>query len=192
LAQCLDAFGENPGVETALNLLEFDPKLWAVFELARQGGLLEHGVRDGSFSIPPPESGECEGPPEPPATLSAISRELGRERTTEEIMQELTSQPNRHAAAKGELFAYCEANTAVRQVMEEFGAAQEDLKTLYYQLLALGAGQWAGGHWVAASALAYPETLRYLLRRYADGQIDEGTAFGLIMYFERGAPLDAS
>jgi hypothetical protein len=49
------------------------------------------------------------------------------------------------------------------------------------------AGQWTCGHGVAASALAYPESLRYLLGRRSEN-IQE-TAFNLIMYFEQGSSL---
>lgn len=72
--------------------------------------------------------------------------------------------------------------------MREFGVARETLRELYDDLIFGGAGQWACGHWVAASALAYPETLRYVLSRR--GENLEETAIQVIMYFERGEPLD--
>ena len=37
LAKLLDAFGSNPGTETALDLILYDSKFLAVFELARKG-----------------------------------------------------------------------------------------------------------------------------------------------------------
>jgi hypothetical protein len=54
----------------------------------------------------------------------------------------------------------------------------------------VGAGQWACGHWVAASALAYSDALRYLLMRRKENM--QETAYNLIMYFERGAALETS
>ena len=51
------------------------------------------------------------------------------------------------------------------------------------------AQQWAGGHWVAASALAYPETLEFVLSHKSNNERRVTLAASLIRYFEQGAPL---
>ena len=42
LAKILDAFSSNPGIDTALDLILYDSKFVAVFELARSGKFSEH------------------------------------------------------------------------------------------------------------------------------------------------------
>lgn len=41
LARLLQAFHLNPGIDTALDLVLFDPNFSAVFELCRSGGFTE-------------------------------------------------------------------------------------------------------------------------------------------------------
>jgi hypothetical protein len=88
-------------------------------------------------------------------------------------------------SAEDELFDYCESQPAVKAVMEDFQISRKDLKEIYSQLIEAGAGQWSCGHWVPASALAYPESLEYVLSR-KESDIKE-TSFNLIMYFEHGS-----
>ena len=79
----------------------------------------------------------------------------------------------------------CGGGGALREMASTFPNAK--LQELFNKLIMAGAGQWTCGHWVPASALAYPESLRYLLSRREEN-IQE-TAFNLIMYFEQGSPL---
>jgi hypothetical protein len=125
----------------------------------------------------------------PPRGLEGISRELGREVRPEDMMTELMASPNRHQQAENALLDYCLGQPAIQAVLEEFGANRDTLKNLYFTLCAAGAGQWAGGHWVAASALAYPHSLRFLLSNMQGGTSHMEQAYALIMHFERGAPL---
>lgn len=80
------------------------------------------------------------------------------------------------------------------------------LRELFNRLRAVGAAQCTGGHYVAASALAYPHTLEFLLRYFrgvdslADGytwpvdltsdrpdrDVALRVAYEVIMYFENG------
>jgi hypothetical protein len=119
----------------------------------------------------------------PPKALEKISKRL-------DIV--LPSNPNHFDevfrltdSAEDELFDYCESQPAVKAVMENFQASREHLKEIYSQLIEAGAGQWSCGHWVPASALAYPEPLEYVLSR-RESDIEE-TSFNLIMYFEHGS-----
>lgn len=119
----------------------------------------------------------------PPRALENISKRLDIVLPTnpnhfDEIFRSADS-------AEDELFDYCESQPSVRAVMEDFQVSRKDLKEIYSQLIDAGAGQWSCGHWVPASALAYPESLAYILsRRKSD--IRE-TSFNLIMYFEHGS-----
>ena len=49
LARLLDAFSSNPGTDTALDLILYDSKFVAVFELARSGGFTEHLFKQGDL-----------------------------------------------------------------------------------------------------------------------------------------------
>jgi hypothetical protein len=143
------------------------------------------------FSLSGGWSGRFIGLPLRP--LELISRELGRpfvpKKFMKEILQHGGSRPNAKEKAKETLLDYCVANTEIRKVMNEFSISRDDLRELYSDLIAIGAGQWRCGHWVAASALAYPQTLRYILEGQAKGREKKITVLYLIMYFERGSPL---
>ena len=97
------------------------------------------------------------------------------------------------------LFEYCEQQPEIKKILEEFQVPRENFEKLYNELASVGALQSASGHLIAASALAYPSTLRYLLNNW---QIDlehniimgdgskQRMAYSLIMYFKRGEALD--
>jgi len=126
----------------------------------------------------------------PPKTLERISKQLGRQLGPDEMMRDILSGSNQRHVAEGALLNYCEASASVREVMNQFSLSREELRQIYSELLALGAGQWVCGHWVAASALAYPETLRYLVKNKRNGCSGMETAYTLIKHFELGAPLE--
>lgn len=77
--------------------------------------------------------------------------------------------------------------------MQVHKADRETLHALYVELLANGAGQWEGGHFVPVSALAYDFTLLFLLQHV--GKLPPGRICLLLLeYFERNdvgpVPLD--
>ena len=123
----------------------------------------------------------------PPRPLQKISQELGKPIDPNKLMEEMLSGSDRKANAEEALLDYCEQQPSIQALLREFKISRQDLRELYNRLILAGAGQWTCGHWVAASALTYPESLRYLLRRM-EGNIQE-TAFSLIMYFEQGSAL---
>jgi|CXWL01.1.fsa_nt_gi hypothetical protein len=49
LAKLLDAFSSNPGTDTAVDLILYDSKFVAVFELAQSGGFTEHLFSQGDL-----------------------------------------------------------------------------------------------------------------------------------------------
>ena len=95
---------------------------------------------------------------------------------------------DRTAIAENALLDYCETQPELEALLREFNVTRPDLQETYRMLIMAGVGQWTCGHWVAASALAYPDALRYLLTR--KNEEIQRTAFNLIMYFERGATLE--
>jgi len=123
----------------------------------------------------------------PPKPLERISQELGRQIDPSKLVDEMLSGSGRRDQAEQALLDYCEGQSAIREIMTEHKITRDDLKELYSRLLAVGAGQWACGHWVAASAIAYPEALRYLLDHQDSDWM--ATAYNLIMHFESGQPL---
>lgn len=124
----------------------------------------------------------------PPKQLERISQELGRPTDPGKLIDEMLTGKHKRESAVEALMDYCEAQDAIQTIMNDFQVSRDDLRELYAQLELAGAGQWAGGHWVAASAIAYPEAIRYVLARGDDAKLE--VAFKLIMHFERGAPLE--
>lgn len=127
------------------------------------------------------------------SNLQWISAELGRIAINpEQVIEEFLHGEyyDRRTAAVEALCDYCESNPSTKAVIEEFGATRDKLQDLYNRLLVGGAGQWIGSHWVAASSIAYPQTLRFLL---AHPPMDKDSlmhaCFLMIEHFERGTPL---
>jgi hypothetical protein len=56
-------------------------------------------------------------------------------------------------SAEEELYAVIEGDPALHSIMDRYAASRVDLRNLYNLLIRSGAGQWAGGHWVPASAI---------------------------------------
>lgn len=119
--------------------------------------------------------------------LQKISQELGKSIDLNKLMEDMSSSSDSKANAEEFFFDYCEQQQSIQPLLREFRVSRKDLKELYDKLIMAGAGQWTCGHWVPASALAYPESLRYILCRRKEN-IQE-TAFNIIMYFEQGSPL---
>ncbi len=123
----------------------------------------------------------------PPRPLQKISQELGNPIDPNKLTVDILNSSDRRASAEEALLDYCEQQPSIQAVLKEFKISRQDLQGLYHTLIMVGAGQWRCGHWVAASALAYPESLRYLLSRR--GENIQKTAFNLLMYFEQGSAL---
>lgn len=122
----------------------------------------------------------------PSANLLSISKSLALPR--QPSLQDLVS--GRSESAEQALLNYCEANDEVNLVMKKFGASREDLARIYTALVGVGAGQWVGEHYVAASAIAHSHALHYLLEtpiESKDQTIEK--AYKLLEHFEHGIPL---
>ena len=126
----------------------------------------------------------------PPPALERISDQLARKVQPGEITRALNARRLWDTSAEDALLDYCERDPATQAVITEFKVVRSDLSALYCKLLVGGAGQCAGGHFIAASAIAYPHTLRYLLQHRPEEPDQLAQLVDkLIAHFERGAPL---
>ena len=80
-------------------------------------------------------------------------------------------------------------------VIEKYKITRKKMEDKYRELCIHGAGQVVKNHWVAASALVYPQTLDYIFRNSKKKMTrDSGgvVAYALIEYFEQGkmGPVD--
>jgi hypothetical protein len=117
--------------------------------------------------------------------LRRISRALGAPFDGSRLIDELVFvKPSKKEKALQNLCDLCESDPRLRQTMEAHGANREVLRELYKLLIANGAGQWVGGHFVAASALAYGFPLLFVLQN-ADTLPWSRICVLLIEYFER-------
>lgn len=95
--------------------------------------------------------------------------------------------------AENELFKICQAQDDLHNILQEYHANDETLKTIYEKLILLGAGQWCGSRYVPVAALTTPQTLEYLLRTIATSQgrneVEKEMAFTVIMYFSGDVEL---
>ncbi|HEY6860291.1 MAG TPA: hypothetical protein VI358_10960 [Pseudolabrys sp.] len=94
--------------------------------------------------------------------------------------------------AEEELYDLIERDQHLHEIMLSHAATRDVLREIYQALLKSGAGQWTGGHWVPASALACETTLDFVLTTQNAKQIVgvaawTHVAFILIDYFEKGA-----
>ena len=83
--------------------------------------------------------------------------------------------------------AFEDANNA--PIIKKHKITREKMEKKYQELVIHGAGQIAGDHWVAASALVYAQTLDYIFDKSNNEMTrDSGgvVAYALIEYFEQG------
>lgn len=97
--------------------------------------------------------------------IGRISRVLGAPLDTSRFIEDLTTgKPSKHNQALDDLLDLCESDSDLHKAMQAHGATRETLRALYKMLIANGAGQWVGGHFVAVSALCYGFPLLFLLQ----------------------------
>ena len=92
--------------------------------------------------------------------------------------------------ALDDLIDICETDKDLKFFIDKHGSNREELKHLYRKLMESGAGQWAKGHFVAASAFIFGSTLDYLLSNSQDDLSE--ISFNLIEYFEKGKTGEVS
>ena len=84
-----------------------------------------------------------------------------------------------------EYIDFCLEDPGVFKIVKDFDIAKKDIKEIYGQLLASGAGQWQGGHYVALSTLAYMQPLEYFLKAKKIHKSDLEIMYNLTVYFEK-------
>jgi len=120
----------------------------------------------------------------PNRRLSAISRKLDQE------SQKQLFDQDRHDDTIEALLDYCESDRNLQKVLAQFDISRKELREVFLLLVSVGAGQWVRGHYIAASAISYPHTLRYILSCLASEEDILKAANRVIMHFERGTALE--
>jgi hypothetical protein len=113
------------------------------------------------------------------------------DRMIEDLRHREPGEQDKRSQALERLLDLCETDPSTKLVMDRCGADRSMLRRLYFALLASGAGCWARGHWVAASALVFASPLAFVLERDAAGMFETryekmDASRGLVKYFEKG------
>jgi hypothetical protein len=119
--------------------------------------------------------------------LQIISKVLGRELKPKGGVPEFLLDSQLKDRALEDLVDYCFKQKALKPVLEHYGTTKQELVELYWELVKNSAGLWVYGHWLPASALAYQESLRFLLGN--KGKPLDGIALLLMEHFTSGASL---
>ncbi|GAB2770739.1 hypothetical protein HNQ93_000537 [Hymenobacter luteus] len=122
--------------------------------------------------------------------LKRLSKKLSEPLNMSDFLN-VTTQLSSKDLLEEELLDLCMQDAVRQQVIAKYNVGRKDLKSIYGLLSGLGAGQWAGGHYVSASSLVYAQTLDYLLRIYTSHEktnkdVWVNAAYRLIIYFEKG------
>jgi hypothetical protein len=128
------------------------------------------------------------------SNLRRISKELGSSLTYHEaqnqglsgsdLMHAMLGSGEKQKKAEEELLDLCENDKQLSKIIEKYNSNRNQLKKIYNDLLVNGAGQWAGGHFCAASALVFVPTLEYVLQNKKS--IGATVSYIIVDYFETG------
>jgi hypothetical protein len=120
--------------------------------------------------------------------LRKLSRVLGAAAPV--TVESLFHRHSASEAAEEELYAVIEGDPTLHAIIEKYAASRADLRNLYHLLIRSGAGQWAGGHWVPASAICYGFTLEFVLSTLHKQTLTReaciSAAIDLVEYFREG------
>ena len=120
--------------------------------------------------------------------LAKLSKVLGKEFSMDDYSSDNLSDmilgDNPKDKALEELLDLCEQDKTLRGSMDANDATREDLKKIYSEIELNGAGQWARGHYIAASAIAFGTTLDFCLQAEKKGLNLREIAFTLLDYYE--------
>lgn len=132
-------------------------------------------------------------PGAPPNDLLRLSRILGGHGSIPDpakLFAEMSKPgPSREDIALDQLLDIVLDRPSSRQILHTFGADREVLRQEYRRLVSEGAGQWAGAHFAAASAIYFDASLKFLLSGKRAGLSDSVTVGSIIEYFRSGSPL---
>lgn len=126
--------------------------------------------------------------------LWKVSKRLNKSFDPAELLRGKASSEKEGAFE--ELLDICACDDLVRFVMTRYEADNNTLRDLFDKLCRNGAGVLVGGHYVAASSLAFPLPLKFLLEHYREGAFvirdyddHDSSLFvanRLVQYFELG------
>lgn len=98
-------------------------------------------------------------------------------------IEEMMKTSEKKEKALKELYDLCSKDKHLNSILNEHKITFLKYDEIYSQLLRAGAGQWAKGHYVAASSLVFGSTLRFILENKDKMDISD-LAYSLIDYFE--------
>lgn len=129
--------------------------------------------------------------------LRSISKRLSYNPNPQKVMEEAMkglSQKSKKDEALEKLIDLAYSDDVVRYYIEFYKIERANIREIYQLLIQNGAGQYAGGHFVAASSLVYGPPAAYLFAHFAkdhfsiDGLDEHNSglriAYRLIEYFE--------
>ena len=100
--------------------------------------------------------------------------------------QSMMSSSNKREKATEDLIDLAFEDKNNTPVIKEYKISRKNLKKKFQELMIAGAGQDAGGHFVAASSIVYAQTLIFLYdKKLTKGMGQETIAYALIEYFEQ-------
>jgi hypothetical protein len=100
--------------------------------------------------------------------------------------QSMMSSSNKREKATEDLIDLAFEDKNNTPVIKKYKITRKNLKKKFQELMIAGAGQDAGGHFVAASSIVYAQTLIFLYdKKLTKGMGQESIAYALIEYFEQ-------
>ena len=100
--------------------------------------------------------------------------------------QSMMSSSNKREEATEDLIDLAFEDKNNTPVIKKYKITRKNLKKKFQELMIAGAGQDAGGHFVAASSIVYAQTLIFLYdKKLTKGMGQETIAYALIEYFEQ-------
>ena len=101
--------------------------------------------------------------------------------------QSMMSSSNKREKATEDLIDLAFEDNNNTEVIKKYKITRKNLKKKFEELMIAGAGQDAGGHFVAASSIVYAQTLIFLYdKKLTKGMSPQVKAYALIEYFEEG------
>ena len=122
--------------------------------------------------------------------VTRISKVLSRPFSVKRIRNEILSGDTSDNDAIEQLLDLCMTNEILKPIVQKHQATREQLKKIHTWLAVCGAGQWVNGMFVEVAAMAFPDTLDYLLNNYQrmleDPTQRHAMCYRMIKYYESG------
>ena len=119
--------------------------------------------------------------------LRRLSKALSPPESIDQIVSNFMKQLSERRSTRQDialdgLIDLCVTDPTLSKILQLHGADSNTLRELHKTLLLNGAGQWVRGHFVAASALCFGQTLLYCLTTKDTAR---HMAFKLVYYFDK-------